>query len=84
MKSLEQFRDLCEALGAERVNEELIPMITDMFEELDDDEKFINFVETFKKLDMVALLGGPDRLLEIYDLVFVLLVHEEQLVRQKT
>jgi len=39
--SLTKFEELCWALGPERINDELLPMLIDHFEELDDDEKFI-------------------------------------------
>jgi len=49
-------------LGPERINDELIPMLIDHFEELDDDEKFIAYVETFTNVELIELCGGADRL----------------------
>jgi len=39
-------------------------MLIEYFEELDDDEKFVYFIETFTNLDIVTLVGGCDRLHE--------------------
>jgi hypothetical protein len=61
-ESLTKFEEVCYALGPERINEELLPMLIDHFEELDDDEKFICYIETFTKVDLINLCGGADRL----------------------
>jgi len=37
-------------------------MLIDHFEELDDDEKFIAYVETFTNVELIELCGGADRL----------------------
>lgn len=59
-------------------------MLIDHFEELDDDEKFIAYVETFTKVDLINLCGGADRLYSIFELLFILLIQEENLIRTKT
>jgi len=59
-------------------------MLIEHFEELDDDEKFIYFIETFTNLDMVTLVGGSERLQEFFNLLFVLMTQEETLVRNRT
>jgi len=37
---------------------------------LDDDEIILKFIDTFKNLDIVTLMGGDENISELFDLLF--------------